>query len=121
MAAFFRMGSWRGDRRRRINQPWSRKMATFISLVNFTDQGIRNVKDSPDRYAAFKTMAEKMGVSVKGVYYTVGQYDLVVVTEGTDEAVTAALLKVGSLGNVRSQTLRAFSSDEMKKIIGNIQ
>jgi uncharacterized protein with GYD domain len=48
-------------------------MATFISLLNFTDQGIRNIKESPDRYTAFKAMAEKMGVSVKGVYYTVGQ------------------------------------------------
>jgi uncharacterized protein with GYD domain len=95
-------------------------MATYISLVNFTDQGIRTIKESPDRYAAFKSMAEKMGVSVKGVYYTVGQYDLVIVAEGTDEAVTAALLKVGSLGNARSQTLRAFSFDEMKKIIGNL-
>jgi len=95
-------------------------MATFISLLNFTDQGIGNIKGSPDRYTAFRAMAEKMGVSVKGVYYTVGQYDLVLVAEGTDEAVTACLLKVGSLGNVRSQTLRAFSFEEMKKIISNI-
>jgi len=92
-------------------------MATYISLLNFTDQGIRNIKESPDRYTAFKSMAEKMGVSVKGIYYTVGQYDMVVVVEGSDEAVTTALLKVGSLGNVRSQSLRAFSVDEMKKII----
>jgi uncharacterized protein with GYD domain len=95
-------------------------MATFISLVNFTDQGIRDIKKSPDRYEAFKATAEKLGVSVKGVYYTTGQYDLVVVAEGTDEAVTAALLKVGSLGNVRSQTLRGFSLDEMKKIVSSI-
>ena len=95
-------------------------MATYISLVNFTDQGIRTIKESPDRYTAFKAMAEKMGVSVKGVYYTVGQYDLVLVAEGTDEAVTTALLKVGSLGNARSQTLRAFSFDEIKKIISNV-
>lgn len=95
-------------------------MATFISLVNFTDQGIRSVKESPDRYGAFKTMAEKLGVTVKSVYYTVGHYDIVVVTEGTDEAVTAALLKLGSLGNVRTQTLRAFSVDEMKKLVGNM-
>jgi len=95
-------------------------MATYISLVNFTDQGIRNIKESPDRFAAFKNMAEKMGVSVKGFYYAVGQYDMVVIVEGTDEAATAALLKVGSLGNVRSQTLRGFSLDEMKSIIGSI-
>lgn len=95
-------------------------MATFISLLNFTDQGIRNVKDSPDRYEAFRAMAEKLGVKVKGIYYTVGQYDIVVIVEGSDEAVTSALLKVGSLGNVRSQTLRGFSVDEMKKIIGQM-
>ena len=95
-------------------------MATFIGLVNFTDQGIRNVKDSPARYEAFRAMAEKLGVAVKGFYYTLGHYDLVVVLEGTDEAVTTALLKVGSLGNVRTQTLRAFSVEDMKKIVGKM-
>jgi uncharacterized protein with GYD domain len=88
--------------------------------VSFTDQGIRNVKESPARYEAFKAMAEKLGVTVKGIYYTVGQYDIVLLTEGTDEAVTTALLKVGSLGNVRTQTLRALSLDEMKKILANV-
>jgi uncharacterized protein with GYD domain len=92
-------------------------MPTFISLVNFTDQGIKNVKDSPDRLQAFKAAAEKLGVKVKDVYYTVGSYDLVTVVEGTGEDVTAVLLKVGSLGNVRSQTLRGFSPDEFKKIL----
>ena len=95
-------------------------MATFISLLNFTDQGIRTVKESPDRYAAFKATAEKMGVKVVGTYYTVGHYDVVAVFEGSDEAVTGCLLKLGSLGNVRTETLRAFSVDEIKKIIGNI-
>lgn len=95
-------------------------MATFISLLDFTDQGIRNVKESPDRYAAFKTSAEKLGVSVRGFYYTVGNHDMVVIMEGTDEAVATALLKTGSLGNVRSQTLRGFSVEETKKLIGNI-
>jgi uncharacterized protein with GYD domain len=92
-------------------------MATFISLLNFTDQGIRNVKDSPDRFEAFRALAENLGVTVKSAYWTVGNYDIVVIVEGPDEAVTSALLKVGSLGNVRSQTLRAFSADEMKRII----
>jgi uncharacterized protein with GYD domain len=95
-------------------------MATFISLLNFTDQGIRNVKDSPDRYEAFRAMAEKLGVRVKDLYYTVGHYDIVVVMEGSDEAVTTALLKVGSLGNVRTETLRGFSLDDMKKIVGTM-
>ena len=84
-------------------------MATFIALANFTDQGIRNVKDSPERFNAFRSLAEKAGVTVKSVHYTVGRYDMVLVVEGSDEAVTAALLKVGSLGNVRTETLRGFS------------
>ena len=95
-------------------------MATFISLVNFTDQGIRNVKDSPDRYEAFKALAEKAGGTVKGVYYTMGHYDMVVIVEGSDEAAMTAMLKVGSLGNVRTETLRGFSLEEMRKIIGKL-
>ena len=95
-------------------------MATFISLLNFTDQGIRNIKESPDQCAAFRGMAEKLGVAVKGFYYTVGHHDMVVIMEGTDEAVATALLDAGSLGNVRSQTLRGFSVEETKKLIGNI-
>jgi uncharacterized protein with GYD domain len=93
-------------------------MSTFVSLLNFTDQGIKDVRESPRRYEAFRVMAEKLGVTVKSVYYTVGSYDLVVTLEGSDEAVTAALLKTGSLGNVRSQTLRGFSVEEMKKVVG---
>jgi uncharacterized protein with GYD domain len=92
-------------------------MPTYITLANFTDQGIRNIKESPDRLGAFKAMAEKLGISIKSVHYTVGSYDIVTVVEGSDEAVTAALLKLGSLGNIRTQTLRAFSADEMKAII----
>ncbi|MDL9999741.1 GYD domain-containing protein [Variovorax sp. J22P240] len=92
-------------------------MSTFISLVNFTDQGIRNVKESPNRAEAFKGLATKLGLSIKSMYWTSGTYDLVIVTEGSDEAAMAGLLSVGSLGNVRSQTLRAYSADEIKKII----
>jgi len=95
-------------------------MATFISLVNFTDQGIRGVKDSPKRAEAFKATAKKLGVTVKEVYWTVGRHDVVVVMEGDDEAVTSTLLKIGSLGNVRSETLRAFSSAEMGRILANV-
>ncbi len=95
-------------------------MATFISLLNFTDQGIKNVKESPDRFDAFRAMAEKMGVKVKSGYYTVGGYDMVVVTEGPEEASMAVLMKVGSLGNIRSQTMRAFTPEEMKQIIAKV-
>lgn len=95
-------------------------MATFISLINFTDQGIRAIKDSPDRYQAFKALAEKVGVTVKAVFWTVGSYDLVLIVEGDEEIATSLLLKVGSLGNIRTQTLRGFSEQEMRKIIGNM-
>lgn len=95
-------------------------MATYVTLANFTDQGIRNVKDSPDRLGAFRAMAEKLGITLKSVYYTVGAYDMVVVVEGSDEAATSALLKLGSLGNIRTQTMRAFSPEEMKTIINKM-
>ncbi len=95
-------------------------MATYIALANFTDQGVRNIHESPKRYQAFKAMAEKLGVTVKSTHYTVGQYDMVLVLEGADDAVTAALLKVGSLGNVRTQTLRGFSVDEMQQMISKM-
>ena len=93
-------------------------MATFISLINFTDQGIRGVKDSPARYEAFKASAEKLDLQIKNVYYTVGNYDLVLILEGNEEAVTTALLKAGALGNVRTQTLRGFTIDEFRRILG---
>ena len=92
-------------------------MATYISLLNFTDQGIRNVKDSPDRYEEFRKMAEEKGVRFTSVYWTVGHYDVVAILEGPEEAVTAALLKLGTLGNVRSETLRGYSVEEMKNLI----
>jgi uncharacterized protein with GYD domain len=95
-------------------------MATYVVLASFTDQGIRNVKDSPDRLAAFRAVAEKLGVTMKSVHYTVGAYDIVTVIEGSDEAVTSALLKLGSLGNIRTQTMRAFSPEEMKTIVNKL-
>jgi uncharacterized protein with GYD domain len=95
-------------------------MATFVSLVNLTDQGIRNVKDTTTRFEAFQSAAAKVGVKVVSVYWTVGAHDLVLILEGTDEAVTTALLKAASLGNIRTQTLRAFSIGEMEAITGAI-
>ena len=96
-------------------------MATFISLLNFTQQGIRDFKDSPDRAAKFKSMADNVGVKVKEVYWTMGVHDAVLILEAPDdETVAAAMLGLGSFGNVRTQTLRAFNSSEMKEIISKV-
>jgi uncharacterized protein with GYD domain len=65
-------------------------------------------------------MAEKVGVTMKGVYYTIGHYDMVLIMEGSDEAAVTAMLKVGSLGNVRTEMLRGFSLEEMTKIVGKL-
>jgi uncharacterized protein with GYD domain len=92
-------------------------MSTYIHLVNFTDQGARNIKETPNRAEAFQALAAKMGVQVKSIFWTSGQYDLVLTTEGSDEAVMATLAASASLGNVRTQTLRAFNASEIKKII----
>ena len=95
-------------------------MATFIILESFTDQGIKTVKDSPERANNFRTMAEKAGVTVKSVYWTQGRYDLVMTVEGADDAVMSTLLQIGSLGNVRTETLRGFSFDEFTKVLGKM-
>jgi uncharacterized protein with GYD domain len=96
-------------------------MATFISLVNFTEQGIQDFQASPERAAKFKSMAGDAGVKLKEVYWTMGAYDVVLLLEAPDDqAVVAALLGLGSLGNVRTQTLRAFNSSEMREIISKV-
>ena len=93
-------------------------MATYIVLVNFTDQGIRNVKDTRKRAEAFKETAKKLGVTVKDTYWTLGQYDVVAILEAPDAAtVTALNLSVSALGNVRTQTLAAFSAIEIGGIL----
>lgn len=96
-------------------------MATYVGLINFTDQGIRNVKESPKRAQAATAAAEKLGIKIKELYWTLGAYDIVLVGDApNDEAITAWALGVGSLGNVRTQTLRAFSADEFAKIVAKI-
>lgn len=96
-------------------------MATFIVLCNFTDQGIRNVKDTVKRAEAFKEMAKAAGMTVKDMYWTLGQYDIVATVEGSDETAIVALgLSLGKAGNIRSQTLPAFSAAEMTKILTKV-
>ena len=96
-------------------------MATYISLLGFTDEGIRKVKQTTKRAEAFKAMARKRGVTVKDIYWTVGAYDVVIVMDAPDdETATAVIMSLGALGNVRTQTLRAFSAEEMNRIIGKM-
>lgn len=96
-------------------------MATFISLVNFTEQGVRNFRATADRAAQFKAMADGVGVKMKDIYWTIGAHDAVMILEAPDDkAVAAALLGLASLGNVRTQTLPAFSSTEVKEIISKV-
>lgn len=93
-------------------------MATFISLINWTDQGIQNFKQTAERAQAATAAAEAMGGTIKDIYWTVGPYDIVTVAEfPDDETGTAFLLALGSQGNIRSTTLRAFNADEIQSIV----
>jgi len=93
-------------------------MATYITLFRLTQQGIGNIKESPARLDAAKQAARAMGGEIKAFYLVMGQYDGVIITEAPDdEAVTKLLLATGSLGNVRTETLRAYTEDEFRKII----
>jgi len=96
-------------------------MAINISLVNFTEQGIKSIKDSPKRVQAFRDLAKKHGVSVRDIYWTTGQYDMVVISEGTDEALATVLLSVGKLGNVRTHTLRAMDQETFQRVLGKVE
>jgi len=93
-------------------------MPTYFILINWTDQGIRNIKDSPKRVDAAKKAVKDIGGEVKAFYMLQGSYDAVLILEApNDEALAKFLLKIGSLGNVRTTTLRAHPEAEYRKII----
>ncbi len=97
-------------------------MAVYVGLISFTDQGIRNVRDTVKRGDAAIAEAEKMGMKIVEEFWTMGAYDAVVVFEAPDdETMSAFMLKVGSLGNVKSHTLRAFRRSEMEGILAKIK
>ena len=97
-------------------------MPTYVSLIQFTDQGIRNVKDTIKRSEAATAEAEKMGVKIINTFWTMGTYDVVFLLDApNDETVSAFSLKIGSLGNVKSQTMRAFRAEEMESILAKIK
>jgi uncharacterized protein with GYD domain len=97
-------------------------MPTYVLLGNFTEQGIRTIKDTPKRLDAVKKIAKQLGVTVTQQYWTLGQYDIVAVLEAPDDAaITAFGLGVGKIGNVRTQTLRAYDAQGMKAILGKVK
>ncbi|WP_455364965.1 GYD domain-containing protein [[Eubacterium] cellulosolvens] len=96
-------------------------MPFYITLFKYTEQGVKNIKESPQRVASFKAEVEKAGGKVIGFYYTFGEYDGVTIIEGSnDEAVMAVLIGVGRAGNVHTKTLKAFSEAEATKLIESL-
>jgi uncharacterized protein with GYD domain len=97
-------------------------MAKYVSLIKFTDQGIRNVKDTIKRGDAAMADAERMGMKIIEELWTMGAYDVVLLVDAPDdETMTAFMLKVGSLGNVKTETMRAFGREEMEGILSKIK
>ena len=93
-------------------------MPTYITLLTYTQQGVGSIKDSPARLDAAKKAFQSMGAEVKGFYLVMGQYDALVISEAPDDETAAKLaLATGALGNVRTETLRAFTEDEFRQLI----
>jgi uncharacterized protein with GYD domain len=93
-------------------------VATFISLINWTEKGIQAFRESADRSSAANAIMGKHGGSLKQIWWTVGQYDLVVVSDFPDEqSAVAALLEIGAAGNVRTSTMHAFDESEFRAIV----
>ena len=96
-------------------------MPTYIALLNWTGQGVKNVKDSPSRLDSGREAFKKIGVTIKDTYLTMGAYDLVCIIEATDdEAFATAMLSLGAQGNVKTETLKAFTEDQYRKICASV-
>ena len=97
-------------------------MSTYIILVNWTDQGIRTVKESPQRLATAKKVIEAAGGKMTGFYLTMGRYDMVAIAEApNDESVATMMLGLGSGGGIRTETMKAFTEDQYRDIIAKVQ
>jgi uncharacterized protein with GYD domain len=93
-------------------------MASYILLATYTEQGLKTVKDTVKRASTVKELAKKAGIDMKDTYWTLGQFDVVAVFEApNDEAMTAFALSIARQGNIKTQTLRAFSDKEMSDIL----
>ncbi len=96
-------------------------MGTYIALINYTDQGIRNIKDSPSRAEAARQAIRDMGGDMKALYLTMGTYDLIAIIEApSDEVAAKFVLGLGLLGNVRTTTLKAFTEAEFRDIVAGL-
>jgi uncharacterized protein with GYD domain len=96
-------------------------MATYITTIKFTDPGIKAIHETTKRAASVKATAKKFGVKVRDIYWTLGTYDGLLICEAPDdEAVTAALLQIGSAGYVHTSTVRAFNAAEMDKVLARM-
>jgi len=96
-------------------------MATYIALVNFTDHGIRHIRQTTERAKGLMNAAANLGIKIKDIYWTMGAVDAVLTAEAPDdETMTAFAASMGSLGNIRTQTMRAFSAQEMNQILAKL-
>ncbi|HEX5411710.1 MAG TPA: GYD domain-containing protein [Terriglobia bacterium] len=96
-------------------------MPTYISLCNWTKQGIEKVKESPARLDAARKAFQAAGADLKQFYLTMGRYDFVILSEAPDETTAAkAALAVGKAGNARTETFRAFTEDEYRRLLGSL-
>ena len=96
-------------------------MPTYISLLRYTQQGIANIKQSPARLDTAKQAYKRAGGELKGFYLTLGQYDAIAIAEMPDDnAIAKFALSLGALGNVRSETMRAFTEAEFRRIVGEL-
>ena len=96
-------------------------MPTYLVLGNFTDQGIRSVRDSLKREETFRKQCEKAGAQVRDVYRTMGRYDMAAVLEAPDDIVLSSLMySIGALGNIRTETLRAFTRQETEQAVAKM-
>jgi uncharacterized protein with GYD domain len=96
-------------------------MPHYVSLINWTDQGIQNAKAAPERFAAAKQAVEAAGGKIHSIFLTMGEYDLVTISEmPNDEAYATLMLALGGQGNIRTKTLKAFTEDEFGSIVANL-
>jgi len=96
-------------------------MATFVTTIKFTQQGIKDINHSTKRAAIFKSEVKKLGAKVKEIYWTLGEYDGLLILEAPDdETATAVMLHLGAMGNVHTSTCRAYTASEMEKIVSKV-